>query len=224
MDKRIRRVKMIMLTLMLLLISSSIYATPDPATWTRKIFIGHDENFYYCLSIERQYPRSYHEYTDFAFFSKYSNNGTLTEKILLREIEHFQEDANPPWLHKEQIKDPMNLESLLIKNNLFYDFPSDELNGYNISFEEKGIFIEGGKKKVLLINANDLGDYINYYENEVGWNMKLVEYYEGEGYFYFITQYGLSWGDTDFCQTIIPISSSIIRKAEETLRINTDSH
>ncbi|MDI6786611.1 MAG: hypothetical protein QMD92_07875 [bacterium] len=205
--------KAIALTLVLLLACTLVYATPSPATWVRKIFIGYDENFYYCLSIERNQPGSYFKYNDHVFFCKYKNNGTITKKILLRETHH--QDTTPlgigSWTHKEKIKSPFELETYLIENHIFYAFPSDNLRSYNIVFDEDGMTLKKEKNKILLIGSNELNKYIKGYVK----NMKVVEYYESKNYFYFVVKYGLGCYDADFCQAIVPINLSIIREAEK---------
>ncbi|MCX7766176.1 MAG: hypothetical protein N2246_05660 [Candidatus Sumerlaeia bacterium] len=211
--------KIMVLLVGLILCWTMLQATPSKAKWGRKIFIGYDSDSYYCISIERIQPGSYYEYTDYVYFCKHNNNGTVIDKKLLRKIYHKQEAiANEPagWNAEEKIKNPINLERYLIDNHIFYVFPDDCLNKFKISFSKKGMFLEYANKKELLLSERDLEKWVQEYKDSIA-KLRVVEYYKSERYFYFLIQYGDKCYDTDFLQEIIPISSSEVEKAKELL-------
>lgn len=207
----------------LILCWTMVQATPSKAKWVRKIFIGFDNDSYYCLSIEWDQPGSYYEYTDYVYFCKHNNDGTLVERTLLRKIynkRELNEDLSEEWIVEEKIKSPINLERYLIENNIYYMFPSDCLNKFKISFSKKGMFLEYGDRKELLLSKRDLEKWIQDYKYLID-EIRVVEYYKSEQYFYFIIQYGSRVYDANFIQDIIVVNSSKVEEVVESLEKET---
>lgn len=210
------KIRIFVSILFLIFINATIsQATPAKAIWKREIFISYNNTHYYSYLIERNQPGSYYHYTDSGFLCKYLiKNGETEKKILLRRIYHADTTAEGTWMHYEEVKEPLNIEKYLIKNKVFYAFPSDMSDGYKIIINKNGMFLEQNKKKALLMDLKNLEKYMKWVDK----NAKVITYYESKTHFYFIVQYGLGCYDSNFYQSIVVINSSDVKNAEKSLQ------
>ena len=78
--------KLILIFLLVTFLLSTLYATPEPAKWVRKIFIGYDKENYYSLKILIDFPAVHGEYTEYVYFLIQKNsNGKLIKQYLIKE-------------------------------------------------------------------------------------------------------------------------------------------
>lgn len=224
--------KKLFLILVFLIPISNLFSTPDQSNWGRFIFIGDNENNYFCYFISRNYPGIYFDYTDSIFICKYSSNsGLLEEKHLLSVTIHKDTSSYNHWVHITNTSN-FNAEQYLKEYKVWFKFPSTELNDCQFTFEEGNLFLKKLSKSYVIskkernieclkkivdntrwYNIEMLKEYFYFFDEKA----KVVEYYKNDQYYFFIISIGTDNIDSNYFQYIVPIPASDITRAKEEL-------
>jgi hypothetical protein len=210
--------KIILLLLICFLCPEVTSSTPSAAEWARAIFLGYDDEHYYCLIFERSQPGSYYRYTEYVKFVQYTNEGKIKKTVVLSEIQHIARNADVNnWEHQYKVKENFDVNEYIVNNRITIAFVSVWPTNYQVYFEKEGMFIGNDEKKALLINASKLNSHFNY-SAYAGSEHKMIKVvgavYSGE-YLFIILQSGSNFlsldGDTK--QIVVPVSYSELSEA-----------
>ena len=202
-------------------------ATPSKAIWQRVIFIGANENFYCTFFIERDQPGSYYSYVDRVYLCKYVlKDNRLAEKLLLRTIHHDDTTTLSTWRHRDTIPDSSNAEKYLIENQIYFSFPSSDLDEYGVFANGKGIFLKKEGRLARILSGKVIEGLAPGYTMDLeGFgHTKLINYYEGPQHFFFLVQYGEGNYDSFFSQAVIPVLKATIEKARKVIEEKGRGH
>lgn len=227
--------KRLILILIFITYSNLVFTTPNQSNWGRFIFIGSNNESYFCYFVLRNYHGTYYHYTDSVFVCKFaSNSGTLEEKKLLSVTIHKDTTTFGHWGHFTNSLG-FSTEKYLAENGIWYQFPSTELRDFTFLFEEGAMFLKKQLKvfnisekdknldnlKIVIDNAQwynieMLREYKYFFDEKA----KVVEYYKNDRYYFFIISIGDGCcTDSNYFQYIIPIPVSnillAIQKLEE---------
>jgi len=221
--------KRLILILLFIIHSDSVFTTPDQSNWGRFIYIGSNNENYFCYFILRNYPGTYHDYIDSVFVCKFaSNSGILEEKKLLSVTIHRDTTTFGHWRHvTNSIGFPT--EKYLAENGIWYQFPSTELRDFTFLFEDGDMFLKK-QLEVCKISEKDKNlDYLKMVIDNARWyniemlreyhhffdeKAKVVEYYKNDRYYFFIISIGDGCCiDSNYFQYIVPIPVSNITLA-----------
>jgi hypothetical protein len=203
------------------LLVEQIAATPAPGFWERIIFIGSNDEYYYCLSIQREYPSSYFYYSERVYLKKYQFDGKLVENIPLRYTSYYHDpnldQKEWTWEVKDTISTEMNIMQYLIKEKVHFAFPSHELEQYELSIVPNYFLIKSKQKQVILADIQYLENFFHgqtLQDDEGGG--KVLEYYVDKKNFYFKIEMGdIESRDMYWQQAIIPVPKETVSKISE---------
>jgi hypothetical protein len=214
------------------LLWTTTIATPNPADWGRLVYIGHNDSSYFCFFIQRTYPGIYYKYTDSVFICRFSIlRPVLQEKYLLNTSIYIDSAASGHWDTLTTGFD-FSVNMYLLRNHISFEFPSLRLDSFDFIFRQRNLILTRGEKDVILSSLSENFDRLRSVLDTSRWNGfdvpkgdpsfldrtgKIVEYFQCSSITFFIVRVGAGTRDTNFFQYIVPVPSSLVRSAVETL-------
>ncbi len=184
-----------------------LLSTPSPSDWYRISFIGANKTNVYYYLIHEASPATYYSSTTKIYLISYNFiKMKQQEKILLRKIENESEPDVSLCKHIDKIKPSINVNSYLIKQNVYYARINWGWEDKNYKFDKTGMYYIKNKKKHIKIKATYLKKFISNYNNNFQDDMKVIGVYRTDyfEYSFYIIQYGYGT-DMDFHQCLIPV-------------------
>lgn len=225
--------KKMILFLLLMGFCFFLAGTPYSAVWNRVIFWGSNSTHYYYYLIERIQSGSYYSYTDSIYLCEKPKSCHLKEKkILLKKIHYFDKDTLGNWDFRTDTMRSINVDDYLAKKNAFYSFQ----HFYDLQMQKDGIYMIYEKSRKRVLDLNELKKCVNW---EIFWELlneknqggfpRIINIYADnailkkmnknhEEYCYLLVQYGAGTYDSNFFQSIIPISRANLNTAWMKLR------
>lgn len=221
--------------LLILILSSTGFATPELDITTRNLFLGYDSTYYYYISIEERGIGSYYDYKECAYLYKHRLDGSGFERTVLSEIYLSQPNADPQeeWQAKPSERDDDAIARYFTSDNLRFPMPGLPYKfrkikqKYEFIFWETGLYINFEHASVLLLTPEQINKYLHIkleslwsdyapewqYPTEVRFGNNPIEYFACGKYLILHVRSG------PYCPTeaLIPISIETIRQAEQTL-------
>lgn len=214
-----------LLPFLILLFAASAYATPSKAKWVRQIYLGADNDYFYALRIERDYPGSHYQWrqSDYLTSSTLENDNIVTRKTLLRTVEHRVKDIDAREMQWERIDHAApgtpDVQQFMLERGIDYDFPRHTLydrispiDGFVISGD--GLMLVKEDARTILLPMDELKKKLEqptfgYYEGAIHAGPHFIF----QDYYLIQIQYGMPSGEIDFIESFVAIPKEAVEEA-----------
>lgn len=220
--------KKLFLILVFLIPISNLFSTPNQSNWGRFIYIGDNEQNYFCHFILRTYPGTYYDFTDSVFICRLSSKtGKMEEKQLLSVTVHKDTTTYNHWSHITNTTG-FPVEKYLKENEVWYKFSSTDLKDYTFVFKDGNLLLEKYPKSYTISGMERNIDCVKKVVDNSRWyniemfkhyneffnkQAKVVEYYKNDRYYFFVVCIGSGYIDSNYFQYILPLPVDIVNKA-----------
>lgn len=197
----------------LVLCSPLASATPDAAVWRAVSVLGANNEHYFVLVTQRDYPGSYYSYRERIFVEKHITK--LNRKVFSAVISDIQyTNADPEkydWKSEAKPAESFDLAGYIKEEKIKPLYPNPLDPGYRIVYQEDGLHLETKNRSLLLrplgssrLEPGELAVPGIYYTS----GFFLLKVSQGDG---------ARSIDQDYLEMVLPISRTIFNRAKKEL-------
>ncbi|MCL4511187.1 MAG: hypothetical protein M1470_08980 [Bacteroidetes bacterium] len=216
------------------ILCTNALASPSQSDWGRLVFIGHNDSSYYCFFTHRTYPGSYYNFTDSVFVCRFSVSHPAIQEMHLLTVSVYKDTSGTGHWDTVMTSAGFSLEKYLQRNHISFEFPSVDLHNFRLGFAE-GNMVLGNGQRVLTVysvtenlaclrplldmsrwnNVEMVKDFSSFVER----TGKIVEYFRDNSTYFFVVRLGSSATDMNYFQYVVPVPSSRVWSAVNTLEL-----
>lgn len=198
-----------MLAFAMMFLSTTVFASPDPALWRRMVLLGANDSHYYAYVIENHYPGSYYSYSSRVAIEKYhiGTNRRVARIELMETDFRLPDSGQGVWARKHKQITGLNLGEYLAKEDVRHVMSRQPRPGMGVAYDNDGLYLAHAKKRLLLRKLGASKLVPDYRPGDT----RLVAVYQAAGYVFIVIEQGLGTLDIDFIQKILPVKAARYR-------------
>jgi hypothetical protein len=136
-------------------------SSPNADMTTRAVFLGHDDEHYYYISVESNGLGSYYSIQEMAYLYKYRFDGSDYERIMLygARLDHVEGEMSHVWESKPLERDTEKIAEYFVNNHIrcpvtthLYDIRKIKVP-YEFVFKNDGLFIEYNDEREMILSS-----------------------------------------------------------------------
>ena len=212
-ENRLNRIYQSLVLAVCMLWSSLVSASPDEAIWRAVNILGANNDHYYVLVTQRDYPGSYYSYRERIFVEKHITklNRTVFSEVI-SDIQYTNIDPEKDeWKSEAKTVQAFDLAGYIEKEKIAPLFPNPLGPDYRISYLADGLHLERKSKSILLrplgksrLEPGMLGVPGVYYKS----GFILLKVSQGDG---------AQSIDQDYLEMVLPISINVFNRVKKQL-------
>lgn len=195
------------------------FATPTRHTWLRVTPLGINEDCYFYLQMEQRNPGNYYTRTEsLSLIRRDIRTARLLERIIFRETEYFDYEANGVWQSRQLPVAPFNLGEYLDRHQVQMVFPGSVPEGLSLIDDRlmerlsKDRIVERVSREAIREPLNDLIPEFGPYKDESGFRIRSACEVAGPGGLdlqkgcLLVLETGEAEFESNFCQHVVFVS------------------
>jgi hypothetical protein len=208
----LKRIPDTFVAVMLALSSWVVQAAPDQAVWRTVSVLGANNDHYYVLVAQRDYPGSYYSYRERILVEKYATR--VDRKVFSAVVSDIQYTNDDPekdeWKSAAKASPAFDLAGYIAEEKIVPLYPISLASDYRVAYLKDGLHLERKGKSVLLM---PLGKS----RLVVGEELRLSGLYYKSGFILLKVAQGDQTIDQDYLEVVLPISKDMYSRATKQL-------